>query len=242
MQAFSSLPRAANNKRRTFTAEAHPSTALRTRSTPRRPQKPGVECWGEVEGVLAELGRLAKHWEEVRQRQTERLARVEAEGAEERRELEQRQRELEESLERFCRKQGPALDRVDGHGRRSRRLLFGRVGYRGSQAVVIRDEAAALEALAGWRAGRQFLRVRTELDRESLRQFLLEAAGRNGNGARVRRRLGRAGIRVEQREKWFYEIDWEAVERWSTQHSAPAYAPPRRAMAGRRSTRARKSR
>lgn len=201
-----------------------------------------MECWGEVDGVLAELGRLAKHWEEVRQRQTERLARVEAEGAEERRELELRQRELEESLERFCRRQGPALDRVDGHGRRSRRLMFGRVGYRGSQAVVIRDEAAALEALAAWRAGRQFLRVRTELDRESLRQFLLEAAGRNGNGARVRRRLGRAGIRVEKKENFFYEIDREAITKWSTRYSVPAYAPPRRATAGRRSTRQRKSR
>ena len=206
-------------------------------------------CWGEVDAALAELGRLAEQLEGVQQRQADSLKRMEAENADERRGLERRQRELVESLERFCRQQRPALDRVDGHGRRSRRLLFGRVGYRGSQAVVIRDEAAALEALAAWRAGRQFLRVKTELDRESLRQFLLEAAGRNGNGGRMRRRLGRAGIRVEQREKWFYEIDWEAVERWSTQHSAPAYANPpaprlRRvqATAGRRSTRPRKSR
>ena len=211
MQAFSSLPRAANGKRRIPTTEAQRSQ--------RKTQRKTIDCWGEVDVALAELGRLAKQLEGVQQRQLDALARIEAENAAERRGLERRQRELVESLERYCRQQGPALDRVDGHGRRSRRLLFGRVGYRGSQAVVIRDEAAALEALAAWRAGRQFLRVRTELDRESLRQFLLEAAGRNGNGARVRRRLGRAGIRVEQREKWFYEIDWEAVERWSTQHS-----------------------
>ena len=208
-----------------------------------------IECWGEVDAGLAELGRLAKQLEGVEQRQAEAQARIEAENAGERRALELRQQELEAAVERFCRKHGPALDRVDGHGRRSRRLLFGRVGYRGSQAVEIRDEAAALRALVAWRAGRQFLRVRTELDRESLRQFLLEAAERNGQGARVRRRLGRAGIRVEQREKWFYEIDWEALERWSTQHSVPAYANPpaprlRRvqATAGRPSTQGRKPR
>ena len=101
--------------------------------------------------------------------------------------------------------------RANGHCRRSRALLFGRLGFRTSQAVLVGEEAAALRALARWPAGEQFLRVRTELDRESLRNFLLSAAGRS---VPIRRRLRRAGIRLQRRQNWFYEIDTQAVERW----------------------------
>ena len=102
---------------------------------------------------------------------------------------------------------------MNGHSRRSRRLLFGRVGYRRSRAVRIRSEAAALRALAHWRAGQQFLRLRTELDREALHRFLhngVEAPG----AAPVAARLRRSGIRLEERDAWFYELDRRALERW----------------------------
>ena len=171
--------------------------------------------------MLAELAGLEKALGQLEAGRVEGVARVEREAEVERGPLSQRREELTRAVERFCRRQKPALDWVDGHERRSRRLRFGRVGWRASQAVVIRDEAAAMKGLAGWPAGRRFLRVQTEIDREGLREFLAKAAGRNGNGAAptpsaqgLRRRLSRAGIRMEQREKWFYEIDWEAVRRW----------------------------
>jgi len=196
----------------------------------RRRARVRVGCWGEVDGALAELGELERALGQVEAERLERLARVESELEEGRAPLEGRRAGLCAAVERFCRRQRPALDWVDGHERRSRRLLFGRVGWRASQAVEIRDEAGAMKALAGWRPGRKFLRVRAEIDREGLREFLVRAHSLNGSGAGVRRRLGRAGIRMEQREKWFYEIDWEAVERWSAQNLLPStkYSAPRR--------------
>ena len=192
-----------------------------------------IGCWGEVEGALAELAEVERGLRQVEAEGEKRRAEVERQLEGTCAPLEGRRAELCVAVERFCRRQKPALERVDGHERRSRRLLFGRVGWRASQAVVIRDEAAAMRALAGWRPGRKFLRVRAEIDREGLREFLARAQASNGNGAgvgvrpsarpaslRIKRRLSRAGIRMEQREKWFYEIDWEAVEKWSAQNSA----------------------
>ena len=184
---------------------------------PRRRAK--VNCWGEADAALAELGQVEQQLAAVEERRQEAAARVEAEAAQAARSLQRGRARLRSALERFCRRHYPAVSRVHGHGLRSRRLLFGRMGFRTSQAVVVQEEAAALRALANWRAGQQFLRLRTELDREALREFLL-ASGEAGNGTRtgldaqVRRRLRRAGIELAHREKWFYEVEWRALKRW----------------------------
>lgn len=186
-------------------------------------------CWGEVEAALVELARMEGELAKAAATGSERMARLEGELAAEKAPLEGRREEVAAAVERFCRSQRPALDRVDGHDLRSRRLRFGRVGWRASQAVVIRDQAAAMKALAGWRPGRAFLRVRTEVDREGLREFLAKAQALNGSGAAptpsgqaLRRRLRRAGVRIEQREKWFYEIDWEAIKERKRSHRGSA--------------------
>lgn len=168
-----------------------------------------VSCWGEADAALAELGRLGLRMAAIKERGAAAIARAEASAVAALERLAARQRRLERALERFCRRQGPELERVNGHGRRSRRLQFGRVGYRASRRVVVRSEATALRALAHWRTGQQFLRLRTELDREGLRQFLLQEP--NGT-LRVERRLRQAGIRLERRESWFYELDPRAGE------------------------------
>lgn len=170
-----------------------------------------MRCWGEADAALAELGRIEKGLEVLDKRRRQALERVEAEAARQGRELQQRQGRLLAALERFCRTHEDELARRNGHSRRSRQLLFGRLGFRASHAVMVAAEARALRALARWRPGQKFLRVRTELDREALRDFLL---AEGPPAASVRRRLGRAGIRLQRREKWFYEIDPEALARW----------------------------
>lgn len=177
-----------------------------------RPARPQVGCWGQADAALAELGRLRQRLEEVEQRRAAALAEAEAAARATGRELEARQRRLEATLERFCRRHREELARVNGHSRRSRRLLFGRVGYRSSQAVRVRSERAALARLARWRTGRRFLRLRRELDRDALRRFLFNGSG--GHAAALAGRLRRAGIRLEQRDAWFYELDPEALGRW----------------------------
>jgi phage host-nuclease inhibitor protein Gam len=178
-----------------------------------------LKCWNEVDAVLAELGWLERRLEGIEKRRHEATARAEQEAAKAARGLEARRLRLAKQLERFCRAQGPMLSNANGHRLRSRRLLFGCVGFRLSQALVVREEAAALRALERWRAGQQFLRVRMELDREGLRDFLRASRDRRGGGAsgldaEVRRRLARAGIELAWRAKWFYEIDGRALERW----------------------------
>jgi hypothetical protein len=91
-------------------------------------------------------------------------------------------------------------------------LLFGRLGYRSSQAVVVRDEERARRRLAGWRTGRRFLRLRAEVDREALRRYLATAGG---SRAATVRRLRRAGIELRRGENWFYEINAAALGRWA---------------------------
>jgi phage host-nuclease inhibitor protein Gam len=139
------------------------------------------------------------------------MAKAEAEAEKASQPLEQEHAVLLTSLENFCRRHQPELGRLNGHSRRSRRLLFGRLGFRASQAIVVGEEAKALRALARWKPGERFLRVRTELDRESLRDFLLSSSRPL---AAIRKRLRRAGIYLERRQNWFYEIDPKAVERW----------------------------
>ncbi len=180
-----------------------------------RLQDSRIECWAEADAALAELGQLERRLEGIEQRRSAEVAQAEQRATEERQRLEAERARLAGALEGFCRRRGPELRRLNGHTRRSRRLLFGRVGYRASQAVVVRSETSALRALAGWGAGQQFLRTRTELDREALRRFLTGRQSKEIPGRSLEGRLRRAGIELERRDIWFYEVDGEAVERWS---------------------------
>lgn len=174
-----------------------------------------LDCWGQADAALAELGRLRARLERLEERRAAAVAHAAAAAAEAGREWAARQRRLEAALERFCRsRKAGELARVNGHSRRSRRLVFGRVGYRRSQGVVVKSEAAALKALAHWRAGQCFLRLRTELDREALGRFLRNGAETGRDFAFVARRLRRAGVGLLTRDLWFYELDPRAVARW----------------------------
>lgn len=205
------------------------------REHPVSPAKNGqprrLDCWGQADVALAELGRVRARLERLEERSAAAVARAQAAAVEAGRELAGRQRHLEAALERFCRAHQPELARVNGHSRRSRRLLFGRVGYRRSQAVVVRSEAAALRALAHWRAGQRFLRLRTELDREALGRFLRHGAETTRDFAFVARRLGRAGLALHTRDLWFYELDPRALAPFLSRprqcESNPRVAPGR---------------
>jgi len=170
-----------------------------------------VGCWSEADAALAELGQVEQRLEAVENERRAAVAAAESGALVAGRRPSQERARLLRLLEKFCCRHQSELARRNGHSRRSRRLLFGRMGWRGSLAVVVEKEAKALRLLAHWRTGQRFLRVRTELDREGLRDFLLSAAKRTEP---TRRRLRRAGIRLEQRQNWFYETDREALRRW----------------------------
>jgi hypothetical protein len=165
-----------------------------------------IRTWTEAETTLATLARLEQQLDQIESFETEAIARVRSE-AESRRSIPASQREtLAAALERFTRKElatRRALNSVQVP--RSLRLRAGRVGYRRAHAVVIRNEAAALRALAETRGGRRFLRVSQAINREALRALLMKAAS-DGSREGWRRRLRQAGVRLAERNYWFYEV------------------------------------
>jgi len=179
-----------------------------------------VESWAAADSALAELGKLEQQQVALFARRTAEIEAVarrwERAGAR----LEARQRQLKAALEKFCREQAVVFTDRNGYrstalttnGRRSRRLLFGRLGFRRVHALRVRDEARAIALLARNPTGRRFIRVESALDRNTLHQFLLQATN-NGQVSFVQR-LQRAGIRLHTHDAWFYKTNPEAVVRW----------------------------
>lgn len=217
-------------RRRALTRGAQPVLPRPTRK--QRVRFP-LGCWSEADAALAQLARLDEELATIEQIRASAVTHANAGADHASRPLRARHARLTWGLERFCRRREPELSRRNGHNRRSRRLLFGRVGFRSSQAVVVGDEARALRTLSHWEEGQRFLRVRTDIDREGLREFLLraEALARRGSGHTSRpdrredsqqrptpglllRRLRRAGIGLEQRDTWFYELNRSAWDHW----------------------------
>lgn len=201
---------------------ARPFLRLRKSSWRRgRPASNRILNWADAETVLATLGGVERELEQIDSLESEAIARTQAE-ADARRSIPARQRAaLATALERFSRKQLTSRgDLTSVQVPKSRRLLFGRVGYRRSHAVLIRSESAALRSLAATREGRRFLRVTAALDREALRAFLMRETGGGKNGGsrsargRLQRRLQRAGVRLARRDYWFYELNRETLGHW----------------------------
>lgn len=203
------------------------SRACQARAQVLKGQLRRVRCWGDAEVALAALARLEYELSQFARQEEVAVAQVRKRADRQRRGPLKRRQEIEAALERFCRglwgrKGGMEFDLSQGQVARSRRLLFGRVGMRRSHAMKIRSEASALRSLAGTPAGRRFLRVQTEIDREGLRGFLFQQAKRaralrspNGHGGTpMTRMLRRVGVRLEEREHWFYELDREALGNW----------------------------
>ncbi len=113
--------------------------------------------------------------------------------------IEREQKKLEEQIERFY---WEHRDEVLASGRKSVELSFGRLGSRRSRSHLVEDAAAAQQWLSG-KGLTQYLRVRTDLDRESIRSVLL-----GGSGEKSFAELASCpGIRVRESEEFWYEVD-----------------------------------
>ena len=95
-------------------------------------------------------------------------------------------KKIQDEIERFY---WAHREEVLAAGRKSVDLAFGRLGSRSSRGVLVKDATAAQQWLAA-NGLKQYLRVRTELDRESLRSAMLGGnPGQRppGDGSRVSR-------------------------------------------------------
>lgn len=183
------------------------------------PRRPPIASWGEADSALAQLGKLERAQARLAAHEEAALARLQRRRGE----LAARRQELTSALENFCRTQ--AVETCDGNGhrttlleprRRSRRLLFGRLGFHRVHRLEVREPERAVQLLSRNGLGARFLRVERQLDREALHRALV--AGANGGGKHPRqmaRGLARAGIRLETRDAFFYELHPQAVARWS---------------------------
>lgn len=190
------------------------------------PSAPRMESWDDADDALAALGKLERKQALLLARRAQAVERFERRAEQ----LEARAHELASALEAFSRAQ--AIEATDRNGRRttvlapgcrSRRLVFGRLGFRCVHQLIVRDPERAVTRLARNGLGEKFLRVETQLDRDALHHFLVAAP--NGAGRRLapqaaglaaaRRQLARAGIRLETRDAWFYELHPRAIARWA---------------------------
>ena len=188
------------------------------------PQSPRLDSWADADTALAELGKLEHTQAHLERERVQALARLEARADR----LHERATRLARALEAFCRAQTVEGTDRNGHpaallatGRRSRRLVFGRVGFHRVHWLAVANAARAVARLAQNGLGTRFLRVERQLDREALHRALLASPAashrraRFGRARSLARELARAGIRLETRDAWFYEIHRAAVARWS---------------------------
>ncbi len=188
------------------------------------PRTPRVDTWADADTALAELGKLEHTQAQLERERAQALARLDARADR----LQERATRLARALEGFCRAQAIEGTDRNGHpaallasGRRSRRLVFGRVGFHRVHRLVVADAARAVARLAQNGLGMRFLRVERHLDREALHRALLaspstsDGRARSGRARTLVRELARTGIRLETRDAWFYELNRAAVARWS---------------------------
>ncbi|MFQ5925905.1 MAG: host-nuclease inhibitor Gam family protein [Terriglobia bacterium] len=174
-----------------------------------------IQTWAEADNALAELGKLQREQARLSARRAKALAGIEQRAAR----LQARAQGLAAALEKFSRQQavnstGPNSEPTTTltASRRSRRLVFGRVGFRRVHRLAVRDAERAVRALRRNGLSR-FLRLEPELNREALHRCLLEART-NSHGSATPQKLARAGIRLTTRDTWFYELHRQAIERW----------------------------
>ena len=171
----------------------------RGQSGKRSPAEP--RSWRGVNQRLAYLGEMERQVRGLRDQFEQKVAVLKQQWLEASQPVAREKERVEGQIECFY---WAHRDEVLTLGRKSMDLAFGRLGSRSSRGVVVDDAAAAQQWLAGNGFGR-YLRVRTEIDREGLRSALV---GGNGSGKGEFPELLRCpGIRLREREEFWYEVD-----------------------------------
>ena len=118
--------------------------------------------WEEVNQLLACLGEIDRQVRALQDQLQQKVAVLKQQWLEASLPLEGERKRLRDQMERFY---WAHRDEVLAAGRKSAELAFGSLGSRCSRGVVIEDAGAALNWLAA-NGLRQYLRTRTEIDRE----------------------------------------------------------------------------
>jgi phage host-nuclease inhibitor protein Gam len=155
--------------------------------------------WEEVDQRLGYIGEAERQLESLRTEFDQKVAVLKQQFVEASQPITREKRKIAEQIECFY---WAHRDEVLQQGKKSVELAFGRVGSRRSRSVSVEDAAAAQQWLA--RHGlSDYLRVRTELDREALRAALL---GSNEIAAQTPSDLlACPGIRLRDEEEFWFD-------------------------------------
>lgn len=140
----------------------------------RRLEDTALKSWTEVDDVLREIGRIDLEIESMEAEYNRKITDLKEELANQAQPLQERKAFLERLVKEFAETHKDGLD-----GKKSRELNFGRIGFRQSTKVILRNVKAIIAALKA-RGMTDCIVIKEEVSKDTLKKYdpaTVEAVG-----------------------------------------------------------------
>jgi len=140
----------------------------------RRLEDTALKSWTEVDDTLREIGRIDLEIESMEAEYNRKITDLKEELANQAQPLQERKAFLERLVKEFAESHKDDLD-----GRKSRELNFGRIGFRQSTKVILRNVKAIIAALKA-RGMTDCIVIKEEVSKDTLKKYdpaTVEAVG-----------------------------------------------------------------
>lgn len=131
----------------------------------RRLEDTALKNWTEVDDTLREIGRIDMEIESMEAEYNRKITDLKEELANQAQPLQERKAFLERLVKEFAESHKDALD-----GKKSRELNFGRVGFRQSTKVILRNVKAIIAALRA-RGMTDCIVIKEEVSKDTLKKY-----------------------------------------------------------------------
>lgn len=140
----------------------------------RRLEDTALKSWAEVDDTLREIGRIDLEIESMEAEYNRKITDLKEELANQAQPLQERKAFLERLVKEFAETHKDGLD-----GKKSRELNFGRIGFRQSTKVILRNVKAIIAALKA-RGMTDCIVIKEEVSKDTLKKYdpaTVEAVG-----------------------------------------------------------------
>lgn len=140
----------------------------------RRLEDTALKIWTEVDDTLREIGRIDLEIESMEAEYNRKITDLKEELANQAQPLQERKAFLERLVKEFAESHKDGLD-----GKKSRELNFGRIGFRQSTKVILRNVKAIIAALKA-RGMTDCIVIKEEVSKDTLKKYdpaTVEAVG-----------------------------------------------------------------
>ncbi|MGB9903401.1 MAG: host-nuclease inhibitor Gam family protein [Desulfotomaculales bacterium] len=140
----------------------------------RRLEDTALKSWTEVDDTLREIGRIDLEIESMEAEYNRKITDLKEELANQAQPLQERKAFLERLVKEFAETHKDGLD-----GKKSRELNFGRIGFRQSTKVILRNVKAIIAALKA-RGMTDCIVIKEEVSKDTLKKYdpaTVEAVG-----------------------------------------------------------------